>query len=55
MAESTVFLDIFNPENETIAVYLEQFDLFVQANGIANAKNVSVFLNTLGGKTCVAT
>ena len=54
MAESKLsfgHMDSFNADNETISAYLEQFDLFVQANGVANDKKVPVFLSVLGGKT----
>ena len=44
-------MDSFNPDNEAISVYLERFDLFIQANGIADEKKVPVFLSVLGGKT----
>ena len=44
-------MDSFNPDNETISAYLERFDLFIQANGIADEKKVPVFLSVLGGKT----
>ena len=41
-------IDSFNPDNEA---YLECFDLFIQANGVADEKKVPVFLSVLGGKT----
>ena len=44
-------MDSFNPENETISAYLERFDLFIQANGVAEEKKVPVFLSVIGGKT----
>ena len=44
-------MDTFNPDNETISAYLERFDLFIQANGVADGKKVPVFLSVLGGKT----
>ena len=44
-------MDVFNPENETITAYLERFDLFIQANGVAEGKKVPVFLSVLGSKT----
>ena len=54
MAESKIsfgYMDSFNADNKTISAYLERFDLFVQANGVANDKKVPVFLSVLGGKT----
>ena len=44
-------MDTFNLDNETISAYLERFDLFIQANGVADEKKVPVFLSVLGGKT----
>ena len=44
-------MDSFNPENETISAYLERFNLFIQANGVAKEKKVPVFLSVIGGKT----
>ena len=43
-------MDIFNPENESIAAYLELVELFFVVNVIADDKKVSVFLSLLGGK-----
>ena len=53
MAESKLSFgheDSFDADNETISAYLERFDLFVQANGVANDKKVPVFLSVLSGK-----
>ena len=36
-------MDVFNPENETITAYLEWFDLFIQANGVAEGKRFRCF------------
>ena len=33
--------------NESVAVYLERFGLFVQASGLANAKKAPMFLSVL--------
>ena len=41
-------LEEFLPEKETILNYIERVELFFQANGIANAKIVPVFLSATG-------
>ena len=41
----------FIPENETIAAYLERAQVFMDTNGIADGKKVSVLLSVVGGKT----
>ena len=42
-------LEEFSPEKKTILNYTEQVELFFQANGIANAKKVPVFLIAASG------
>ncbi len=39
----------FDPDNEGIESYLERVELYFQANGIADAKRVPVFLSVIGG------
>ena len=41
----------FQQENESIDAYLDRIDLYFAANGIAQEKQVAVFLSVLGGKT----
>ena len=41
----------FQPENETIAAYLERVALFFEVNSIADEKKVSWLLNVMGAKT----
>ena len=40
----------FNPVSERISTYLERVELFFTANGIADEKQVPVFLSIIGGK-----
>ena len=40
----------FNPVSERISTYLEGVELFFTANGIADEKQVPVFLSIIGGK-----
>ena len=42
-------LEEFLPEMETILNYIKRVELFFQANGIADAKKVPVFLSAAGG------
>ena len=44
-------LEEFRPNIETIVSYLERIDLFFAANGIADEKQIAVFLSTVGGRT----
>lgn len=44
-------LEEFNPEADTIASYVERVELYFEANGVADAKKVAVFLNAIGMKT----
>ena len=41
-------MDEFNPENESIAAYLERFKLFVSMNGIPEDKRAPTLLLVLG-------
>ena len=41
----------FQPENETIAAYLERVALFFEVNNIADEKKVSWLLNVMRAKT----
>ena len=41
----------FQPENETIAAYLERVALFFEVNNITDEKKVSWLLNVMGAKT----
>ena len=43
-------LQEFQPESETIAIYLECTSLYFQANSIAEEKQVAVFLSVIGAK-----
>ena len=49
MAASTVRrLELFNPNNESIVVYLEWMQLYFKANEMKAEKQVPVFLNIIG-------
>lgn len=41
----------FNPENKKIGTYLECVQLFFDANGMEDDKQVAVFLTVIGTKT----
>ena len=41
-------LQEFNPDQESIAAYLERFDLYVTVNGIAEAQRVPTLLLVMG-------
>ena len=41
----------FDPVNDRISTYLERVQLFFQANGIADNKNVPALLSIIGGGT----
>ena len=41
----------YQPKTENIAAYLEQVELFFQANSVAEDKTVAVFLSVVGSKT----
>ncbi len=43
-------IDHFDPDNEGTEAYLERVELYFQANGIADAKRVPVFLSVIRGK-----
>ena len=40
----------FDPDTETMSAYLERVDIFFQAKGIAEEKQVGIFLSLLGAK-----
>ena len=42
-------LEPFNPETCRLSVYLQRFEMFVAANGIAIEKKVPLFLTLIGG------
>ena len=44
-------IDEFHPENESIEVYLEQTELYFNANKVNDNKKVQIFLSVTGGKT----
>ena len=44
-------LSEFNPQTDSITTYIERVELFIQANGIEEARKVPVFLSVIGGKT----
>ena len=44
-------LSEFSPEKETICAYLERVELFFQANGKEEAKQVPALLTAIGGET----
>lgn len=44
-------IDIFQPEAEVFSAYLERIELYFEANGIEDAKQVPVFLSLLDAKT----
>ena len=49
MAATTVGrMEPFDPDNESIVVYLERMQLYFEANGIKAEKQVPVFLNIIG-------
>ena len=51
MAELTVSrLESFDPDNESIVNYLEQMQLYFEANGIKAKNQVPVFLNIISRK-----
>ena len=41
----------FNPETDSLTAYVERVKLFIQANGIEDARKVPVLLSVIGGKT----
>ena len=41
----------FNSEMDSLTAYVEQVKLFIQANGIEDARKVPVLLSVIGGKT----
>ena len=41
----------FNPESESLTTYVERVKLFIEANGIEDARKVAVLLSVIGGKT----
>ena len=41
----------FSPQKEKISAYLEHVELFFEANGIKEDKQVPVFLTAIGGET----
>ena len=41
----------FNPETDSLTAYMERVKLFIQANGIEDARKVPVLLSVTGGKT----
>jgi len=44
-------IDVFQPEAEEFSAYLERVELYFEANGIKQDKQVPVFLSVLGAKT----
>ena len=44
-------LDAFNPESDSVTVYIERVHLFFTANNIPDKKTVPVFLSTSGWKS----
>ena len=44
-------LDEFDPRDDSITAYVERVTLYFQANGIADDKQVAVFLSAIGAKT----
>ena len=44
-------LSEFDPTSDSVSAYVEQANLFFKANEIAAAKQVVVFLSTIGGGT----
>lgn len=44
-------LSEFSPEKETISSYLERVELFFDANGIEESKQVPALLTAIGGQT----
>jgi len=44
-------IDVFQPESEVFSAYLEQTELYFEANGIEKTKQVPVFLSSLDSKT----
>ena len=52
MASNTIgSIAEFNSENEKIVAYLERVQLFFEANGIKEDKQVPVFLTVIGSTT----
>ena len=41
----------FDPTSDSVSAYVERAQLFFQANEIAEAKRVAVFLTAIGGRT----
>ena len=51
MAAATIGrMQEFNPDNENATAYLERFLMFVEANGITDAKKVPTLLTVIGAK-----
>ena len=44
-------IDVFQPESEVFSTYLERIELYFEANGIEEKKQVPVFLSLLDAKT----
>ena len=44
-------LSQFEADQETMSAYLEQVEIFFQANNIAEEKQAGIFLSLIGGKT----
>ena len=44
-------LEAFNPDLESVTVYLEHVELYISANEVKREKQVPVFLNLLGQET----
>ena len=44
-------MEPFNPDNGSIAVYLERMELYLSANCVPETKQVPIFLNLIGGDT----
>ena len=41
----------FNAQTDSLTAYVERVKLFIEANGIEDARKVPVFLSVIGGKT----
>ena len=44
-------LEEFNPRTDSFQAYVERTNLYFEANGISEEKQLPVFLNPIGGKT----
>ena len=44
-------LEEFNPKTDSFQAYVERANLYFEANGISEEKQLPVFLSSIGGKT----